>query len=160
MGCASKEMLRSTTTVAATSAFLAPANLRNCRDTQTIPGTTSSVSRRRRRPISPAAEVVARSVWDICKKKGDIYLDRYEGWCPAVLGFRCEGHFLSPSCLMTVHCLQLPHMLPRHCSTPNLSGPVGRYMVREERFITDQEAQEFNFKAGPSSGGVGRLAAG
>ena len=26
------------------------------------------------------AEVVARSVWDICKKKGDIYLDRYEGW--------------------------------------------------------------------------------
>jgi len=50
-------------------------------------------------------KVVARSVWDICKKKGDIYLDRYEGW----------------------------------------------YMVREERFITDQEAQEFNFKD-PTSG--------
>ncbi|CAE7558240.1 metG [Symbiodinium natans] len=50
-------------------------------------------------------KAVARSVWDTCKKKGDIYLDRYEGW----------------------------------------------YMVREERFITDQEAQEFNFKD-PTSG--------
>mmetsp|Transcript_1624 Transcript_1624/g.4109 ORF Transcript_1624/g.4109 Transcript_1624/m.4109 type:complete len:683 (-) Transcript_1624:126-2174(-) len=50
-------------------------------------------------------KVVARSVWETCKKNGDIYLDRYEGW----------------------------------------------YMVREERFITDQEAQEWNFKD-PTSG--------
>ena len=28
------------------------------------------------------------------------------------------------------------------------AAPENRYMVREERFITDQEAQEFNFKAG------------
>ncbi|CAE8634037.1 unnamed protein product, partial [Polarella glacialis] len=43
---------------------------------------------------------VARSMWETCKKNGDIYLDRYEGW----------------------------------------------YLVREERFITDQEATEWDFK--------------
>jgi len=48
---------------------------------------------------------VARSIWKICKDKGDIYLDRYEGW----------------------------------------------YLIREERFITDQEAQEWDYKD-PSSG--------
>ena len=31
--------------------------------------------------MCPLPEAVARSVWDTCKKKGDIYLDRYEGWC-------------------------------------------------------------------------------
>lgn len=50
-------------------------------------------------------KVVARAMWDKCKKNGDIYLDRYEGW----------------------------------------------YMVREERFITEQEAQEWDYKD-PSSG--------
>ncbi|CAJ1347866.1 unnamed protein product [Effrenium voratum] len=50
-------------------------------------------------------KAVAREMWERCKKNGDIYMDRYEGW----------------------------------------------YMVREERFITDQEAQEWNYKD-PSSG--------
>ena len=50
-------------------------------------------------------KVVARSVWEKCKKNGDIYLDRYEGW----------------------------------------------YLIREERFITEQEAQEWDYKD-PMSG--------
>jgi len=48
---------------------------------------------------------IARKMWETCKKNGDIYLDRYEGW----------------------------------------------YLVREERYVTDQEATEWEFKD-PGSG--------
>ena len=93
-------------------------------------------------------QVVARAMWTKCKEHGDIYLDRYEGWCAtkqtaemiAFCDFFC-GHGLGV--LMFWTAMIVPYIY-KPCGWFN--SPLGRYMVREERFITEQEAQEWDYK--------------
>ena len=100
-------------------------------------------------------QVVARAMWTKCKEHGDIYLDRYEGWCAtkqtaemmAFCDFFC-GHGLGVlmfwTAMIAVGSLKSVSYIYKPCGWIN--SPLGRYMVREERFITEQEAQEWDYK--------------